>query len=143
MKCFRRSYRRYLSAQKRAGGVLICVMVIMLIVSLLAAQTMQMLIALHRRDSQRDVLRQAHEVAMWSRTIARPTSQPSIQADDAQEIAEDREATPRTFQILVEQGKVAEVEIRPAEPSSGEQRIIVRYPIESNSQVTVTWEGKP
>ncbi len=123
------------AAEQRCAAILICVLVVLLIVGLLATQTLQTLMLLRRGDHQRQQLRQTREVVELGLLIARrlegklPESELVVPlgmtAPADQSASENHELAGITL---------TRVEDRPT-PAL---RVTVRYPLGGSNEVTAT-----
>ncbi len=111
----------------RPGAILVCVLVVMLMVGLISAQTIQTLLILRRADSERSDLVQARELLELGKMAIQ---QNSIPPNGQFELAVDgRQATVQIEQIEADQAETARYRIR-ASCSKNEVDVI-----------TVTWES--
>lgn len=122
-------------SRARRAGTLICVMVVLLIVGTLAAQTLQLTTIVSRKNSQQRMLRQAREVielaqSMQSKQaldVGEPISIEWIDGTDGDQLQALIELTDSSTE---------------SSPDAAETRIVVRYPANSPREVTVTWEAE-
>lgn len=117
----------------RRAGTLICVMVVLLIVGTLAAQTLQLATIISRKNSQQRMLRQAREVLELARAM------PSrLDVGEPVSIDLTDESDGDQLQALIKFIKPS----TESSPDAAETRIVVRYPADSPREVTVTWEAE-
>ena len=115
---------------RRSGAVLICVLVVLLIVGLISAQTIQTLLMIRRSDAARSRLRQAQELVELGRIV--------VQQHGAA-------ALPESVEVALDDQSQAKIVLRYHDDgvdgkNSDRQvlRILVKYPADSTQEVSVT-----
>ena len=115
----------------RKGGVLVCVLVVLLLVGMLSAQAFQTLSAARRGDQQRQQIRQARELVELGRMVAVDgktlnDSQRMIQLD-----------------VSVDEESVGSLTVQLVDAPEGEIRYQVtgKYPIGASREATATFKN--
>ncbi len=126
---------------RRSGAVLVCVLVVLLIVGLLSAQTIQTLLIVRRGDGERRQLRQARELVGLGRIVLRqqaahlPTEKITVVVDDPS-AASGEASSLGVIELTLPEGAGLSSE------DSSRVRIVATYPVGSAGAVTTTWESE-
>ncbi len=120
---------------RRSGGTLVAVLVILAIVGMLAAHTLQTLVLIRQSESKRAVVRQLQEIVQLARHTAESKT---IQTSSE---------TMHEIQVEVQPSKLAGITIQMAESSQiaessgGDQlrdyRVVVQYPVDQHTDSAV------
>jgi hypothetical protein len=121
---------------RQRGAIVVCVLVVLLIVGMLAAQTIQASLLVRRGDAERSQLRQARELVELGR-LALQQSARDVPVSDipvgAWNIVVDAS---RQFA-----GSIAVQAAGGRGAGQGRHRIVAKFPAGTQSEVTVTWEN--
>ena len=126
---------------RRRGAIVVCVLVVLLIVGMLAAQTIQASLVVRRGDAERSRLRQARELVELGR-LAMQQSSRDVPVSDAPV----KDMSVGEWNILVDTrsqfaGSVAVQAAGGRGAGRGRYRIVARFPAGNLGEVTATWES--
>jgi type II secretory pathway component PulK len=121
---------------KRRGAIVVCVLVVLFIVGMLAAQSMQTSIVMRRGDAQHSQLRQARELVELGQIAL---AQRVADMADGETVAGEWEVALDDSSLAVWTVAVTVVDGPQEVPS--QFRIVAKLPRGSKPEVTVTWEN--
>jgi type II secretory pathway pseudopilin PulG len=127
------------SRRKRRAAILVCVLVVLLIVGSLCAQTIQTLLMVRQADRQRGALQQARELIELGRMAI---AQQRVEGDGTIELTVD--GSPALIQIVqleTTEQPAAEATQETNTATPERYRIIATYSLGSAKEVTATWES--
>lgn len=129
--------RNCINCRQRHAAILICVLVVLLIVGALSAQTIQTLLIVRQADRQRSTLQQTQALVELGRlTLA----QDRVPENSQIELSVD--GAPALIKIVRLETIQTSTETQAAEPTTlVRYRIIATYAHGSAKEVTATWES--
>lgn len=126
---------------RQGGSIIVCVLVVVMLVTMLAIQTMQSLSLIRRSDDDRARIRQAREALEFGKMIA--ATKQDIENNGQKLRLTIADSIGSTDQAEAASLQVAEVQIL---NSNSDSQVTVRYPLDDSTnkttEITLLWENK-
>ena len=120
----------------RRGGLIVCVLVLLMIIGLMMSQTVQTLMLLRHGDALRQRLRQAHELVELGELVLQ--QQPTAELPSEPLLVSLAEPSSGPSDADMERASITLTPIDSVDNRHSSVRIVVTYPLGSSQELTAT-----